>query len=202
MRVLLVPQKSNYPDPSPCMHIIGQGFPYIAASLKAAGHDVFVANLNYRWCPETAAAALEETLRAAIAEYQPDLIGVGGLSADYPFVKDAIRFGRKIAPDTPIVCGGGIMTYDPEFIFKDLRPDFGVVGEAEETIVSLADAVAAGSGIDQIPNVIHWNDGRAVHNRVAYFRTNVKHGRARQPATWCRRHDMWGASQVEGSKAL
>ena len=130
MRVLLVPQKSNYPDPSPCMHIIGQGFPYIAASLKAAGHDIFVANLNYRWCPDTAAAALEETLREAIAEYQPDLIGIGGLSADYPFVKDAIRFGRKIAPDTPIVCGGGIMTYDPEFIFKDLRPDFGVVGEA------------------------------------------------------------------------
>ena len=173
MRVLLVPQKSNYPDPRPCMDIIGQGFPYIAAALKAGGHEVFVANLNYRWCPDTAVAALEEALRERIAECEPDLIGVGGLSADYPFVKDAIRLARKIAPDTPIVCGGGIMTYDPEFIFKDLRPDFGVVGEAEETIVSLADALAAGSGIDQIPNVIHWSDGRAVHNRVAYSRASL-----------------------------
>lgn len=173
MRVLLVPQKSNYPDPRPCMDIIGQGFPYIAASLKAGGHEVFVANVNYRWCPGTAAAALEETLRERIAEYEPDLIGVGGLSADYPFVKDAIRLARKISPDTPIVCGGGIMTYDSEFIFQDLRPDFGVVGEAEESIVLLADAVAAGSSVADIPNVIHWRGGEATHNEVAYSRTNL-----------------------------
>ncbi|MCJ7543132.1 MAG: cobalamin-dependent protein, partial [Phycisphaerae bacterium] len=166
MRVLLIPQKSNYPSLRPCLDLVGQGFPYLAGALRAAGHEVFAANINYRWCQGSAAAELERTIRRGVADFQPQLIGLGGLSADYPFIRQAMRICRETAGDVPVVCGGGIMTYDAEYIFGDLRPDFGIVGEAEETIVSLVDAIAAGGGFDRIANLCHWRNGQAVHNPI------------------------------------
>jgi radical SAM superfamily enzyme YgiQ (UPF0313 family) len=166
MRVLLVPPKGNYPDPRPCLDVIGQGAAYIAAALKAGGHEVRGVNTAYRWCDGPAETALDDALARAIADFQPQLIGVGGLSAEYRFVRDAIAACRRAAPDVPIVCGGGIMTYDPEFVFEALRPDFGLVGEAEQTVVALADALAAGWGIEAVGNLIRRAGGRTVANPV------------------------------------
>ena len=72
MRVLLVPQKSNYPDPGPCLDIIGQGIPYLAAALQANGHEVFGLNLNYRWCHD-AANDLQQALRESGREQVVDI---------------------------------------------------------------------------------------------------------------------------------
>jgi len=172
LRVLLVPQKSNYPSPEPCLDIVGQGMPYLAASLEAGGHDVFGANISYRWL-RNAAKDLKEMIHRAVADHQPDLIGVGGLSADYRFVRDTLRFCREVAPGVPVVCGGGLMTYDAEFVFSDLRPDFGVIGDAEETLCALADALVAGSSVESIPNLLHWKDGFVAQTPVAFPRTDL-----------------------------
>ncbi len=45
MRILLIKQKNNYPNPAPNFDIIGQGLPYIAGSLKKHGHEVFGINI-------------------------------------------------------------------------------------------------------------------------------------------------------------
>jgi len=75
---------------------------------------------------------VETKLKEALANIRPDLIGLGGLCTEYHFLKDAIEIIRKHSPQTPIVLGGGIINNDAEFIFKALRPDFCVRGEAEE----------------------------------------------------------------------
>jgi len=166
MRVLLIPQKNNYPDPRVCLDIFGQGFPYLAGALKAAGHEVFGINMNIHWCHGSAPLTLERLLREAIEKYNPHLIGVGGLSADYIFVRDAILFTRQIAPDIPIVCGGNIITYDADYIFSNLRPDFAVIGEGEKTVVALTDCLEKGGNITNIPNIAFWKDGKPVYTRV------------------------------------
>lgn len=173
MRVLLVPPKNNYPLPNPSVDIFGQGFPYIAGALKKAGHEVFGVNMIYQWCHDSAPVALAKLLRKAIEEYQPNLIGVGGLSGDYSFIRDAIYTIRRIAPDIPIVCGGGIVTYDQHYIFTNLRPDFAVYGEGETTIVALADYLERGGDICNIPNIAYWKNDEPVYTKIEYINAEL-----------------------------
>ena len=113
-------------------------------------------------------------MRKAIEKYQPHLIGVGGLSANYSFVRDAIRFVRQFAPDIPIVCGGGIITYDHQFIFTDLRPDFAINGEGEESIVALANYLEKGGNINSIVNISYWDNDTPIFTKTAYSNTKLK----------------------------
>lgn len=174
MRVLLIPPKNNYPDPMPKVNIYGQGFPYIAGALKKAGHEVFAINIGHQWCNGSAPAKLATLVQKAIEEYQPHFIGVGGLSGDYPFIRDAVRFIRHSTSDIPIICGGGIVTYDREYIFTNLRPDFAVTGEAEETIVAFADYIERGGDIADIANIAYWGNGRPIYNRIEYSNAKLE----------------------------
>ncbi|MDO8568159.1 MAG: cobalamin-dependent protein, partial [Dehalococcoidales bacterium] len=174
MRVLLIPPKNNYPDPMPRVDIFGQGFPYIAGALKKAGHEVFGINLSDQWCGLSAPNKLAASIEKAVKEYQPDFVGVGGLSGDYAFVRDAIRFTRKAAPHTPVVCGGGIVTYDREYIFANLHPDFAVSGEAEDTIAPLADCLAGKGDIKTLPNIARWENSQPVYNPCEYSSTRLE----------------------------
>lgn len=173
MRILLVPSKSNYPDPRPSNDIFGQGLPYIAASLKKAGHDVFGMNINYRWCHGSAQLSLDLFLKKAIQEYQPDLIATGGLSSDYLFIRDLIGFVRGIAPDLRIVCGGGIITYDRCFIFEELKPDYALSGDAEESFVMLVTCLEQEGDLSLIDNLSFFHKGVPVYTGIHYPDSNL-----------------------------
>lgn len=168
MKILLVQAKSNYPDPRPCLDIFGQGLPYLSSALKVAGHDVFGMNINYQWCHGSAQLTLETSLHESIDECQPDLIGIGGLSSDYLFLRDLIRFIRIIAPELPVVCGGGIVTYDQCYIFENLLPDYALVGDAEETFVKLVNCLDANSDLSTVENLAFMRDGIPIYTEVKY----------------------------------
>jgi radical SAM superfamily enzyme YgiQ (UPF0313 family) len=159
MRILLIPPKSNYPSPLPYGGIIGQAMPYLAAACKAAGHEVAGLNLCSEWCHGSAPLHLEKALRHAIEAGQPQAIGLSGLSADYLFVRDALSFIRQFAPHTPIILGGGILSYDPDFIFNTLQPDFGVIGDGEETLILLLEALQGKAELAAVPNLVYRKDG-------------------------------------------
>ncbi len=168
MRVLLIPPKNNYPNPEPDATSFIQGVPMLAGMLKAAGHEVFGLNMNYKWCHGSAPLTLEIMLREAISKYQPQLIGIGGLAPDYLFIRDVIFFVRRIAPDIPIVCGGRIVTHDSLFIFSDLKPDFAIVGEGEIAIVKLVEYLERGGNVNSVPSLVHWKNGEPVFNPTMY----------------------------------
>ena len=169
MRVLLVPPKNNYPHPGPQSDFgLGQGMPYLAGALKAAGHEVIGANIYHLWCHGSAPLTLERVLREKIEKYRPQLIGVGGLAGDYFFVRDAISFCRQIAPETPIVCGGGIITYDSDFSFSQFKSDFAIIGEGEISIVKLVEYLEKGGELNSIPSLAYWKNGQAIFNEVKY----------------------------------
>ncbi len=165
MRVALVIPTFNYTALYPsylAMCDFPVGFAYIAAALKKAGHEVIGVNPNN--CPghPSARAMLHEKIRHALMERKPELIGIGGLCTDYPFIRDAISIIRTLAPEIPIVCGGGIIMHDAEFVFNLLKPDYCISGEAEEALVQLIERLETGSGaLDHIPNLGYWRDGVA-----------------------------------------
>ncbi len=142
MRVLLIVPTIHYKDNKYPVYLSFSDFPtgygYIAAALKQAGHEVIGLNLNNDSSFHSAYEMISVRIADAILRKIPDLIGIGGICIDYKFIKDAISIIRQTDPTIPIVLGGGIVSNDTEFIFNLLKPDYAIVGEADEAIVELA----------------------------------------------------------------
>ena len=166
MRVLLIPAKSNYPSIAPTVDHVGQALPYLAAALKAKGHEVYGMNMAHQRCQPSAEAILKRSLKKYISMYKPDIIGLSGLSADFLFVRDTIRIIRNVSPNTPIIGGGGLFSSDLNFVFSELQPDFAVIGEGEKTIVELLDSLNGKRNYDSIPGIAYWNDRKPVYNQT------------------------------------
>ena len=162
MRVLLVVPthlyKYIYPSPLSVTHF-PTGFAYLVASLRSAGHEVCGLNLNNDTSYPSAYEMVYDRLRRSLQETQPELIGLGGLCTDFTFLKDTIQIIRKLAADVPIVCGGGIINNDAEFVFNVLKPDFCIIGDGEEILVQLADMLESGKrDYEQIENLGYWKN--------------------------------------------
>ncbi|MBL0721410.1 MAG: radical SAM protein, partial [Sulfurovum sp.] len=136
-KILLLLSKDNYPKPEIEINIVPQGLPYIASSLEHAGYDVYGLNPNYVTFDRDVKEFLKILLVEKIKECRPRYIGLGALSANYLFIRDAINIIRDIDPEIKIILGGGIISSDAEYIFEHLAPDYGVILEGEITIVEL-----------------------------------------------------------------
>ncbi|MBL8042424.1 MAG: radical SAM protein [Nitrospira sp.] len=174
MKVLLIPPTYRYTTQYPSFLAASDfscGFAYIAAALKAAGHQVFGCNPNNAPGYASAFDMIHDRIAQAIAETKPDMIGVGGICTDYPFLQDAMSIIRHYAPTVPVLMGGSIITYDQEFIHSTLKPDYSLAGEAEETAVMLLNALQGRGDLNAIPNLCYPNNGRLV-----FTEKNLKFG--------------------------
>ena len=165
MRVALVIPQSNYPYATPCLELIPQGPAYIAGILKDRGHEVFGVCTNHDPELESGPATLRRLLSKTIKEAQPDVVALGAMAAEYLFLRDSIQIIREIAPDTPIVLGGSIMTND-KTAFELLQPDFGVMDEGEIPLIELLQCIEKNNPLETVENIAYWKDGAAHYNKL------------------------------------
>lgn len=145
------------------------GFAYLASALRNAGHEVFGLNPTNDFPYNFTYERLHKKISRSLEDTQPQLIGLGGLCTDYKFLKNAIQIIRALSPDVPIVCGGGIITNDAEFVFRTLHPDFCIVSEAEEALVKLAEMLDSGKrDYDQIDHLGYWKEGTPKFTRQTF----------------------------------
>jgi radical SAM superfamily enzyme YgiQ (UPF0313 family) len=129
-------------------YLIPVGLAYISATLTKAGKDVSVLNLNNH------EGLLQDILVNELEKGFNDLIFLGGLSLYYPHIRDIIKYLRYYSPQSKIVVGGGIITAQPEIAFRYLQPDFGVIGEGEQTCLELINCLEKGGYLPGVPGVI------------------------------------------------
>jgi anaerobic magnesium-protoporphyrin IX monomethyl ester cyclase len=152
---LLVP---TWSDSGPLTPPIGPA--YLAASLRQAGHVARIVDglgeNPFQVTPLFDNKVLAIGLRSEeiVERIQPDttLIGVSCMfSQDWPEIRRLIQLTRARFPNIPIVAGGEHITATPAFTL-DSTPevDVCVMGEGEETIVELADAVERGESFEPI----------------------------------------------------
>jgi len=147
------------------------GIRQISSVLRAAGHDshlIFFKEFTMGEFRE-ATPREEELLLATLQELKPQLIGINMTSS---FVADLVyRLADKIKAclDVPIILGGAHATAMPEECLE--HADYVCVGEGDEAIVDLAEALATGAPTDAIPNIwtkvngeIRANDVRPLTN--------------------------------------
>lgn len=88
-----------------------------------------------------------------LSEWRPGLVCFSVVTYDYAWARGITRRIREILPDTKVVFGGIHVTSEPERVLADAQPDFVVVGEGDEVIVELADALTEGRSTDHLPNL-------------------------------------------------
>ncbi len=127
------------------------GLAYISAALKQAGHDVRCLNLNHR--DDAPGEAIDQVVR----EFDPDVCGTGGLTPHFAMIRSILATTRRAKPSVVNLVGGGVFSSAPETVAPLLDIDYGVIGEGEETIVELSDALAAGSDPAEVDGIAYRN---------------------------------------------
>ena len=142
------------------------GLAYVAGAFANSRHAVKSLDLMFS---EDASVDVEQAVR----DVQPDLVGISlrNLSnhsyldpqwalPDSKAVIDTVR----ACCDAMIVCGGPAFSILPQAVFDYLEPDLGLVGDAANTFVRLADSLESGAPHDHLPGLVYRRDGRVVVN--------------------------------------
>lgn len=107
---------------------IPYGIAQLAAVASKEGHQVQIFDGN-AW------RTGDDTIRAVMEADDWDIIGVGGMTTTYGYVKKILDHAERYSPKSLRIIGGGLLTSIPQDIMR-LNPnvDVGVVGEAFVTL--------------------------------------------------------------------
>lgn len=168
-------------------HYFPIGLGYLAAVLRAHGHDALIHNAElmaraavpelpgdghtavrftqhrrYReaLAAETHAAWTE--VRDVLREFQPDLVGITVRSAKLPSALRIARIVKSVAPQCRVVVGGPHPTVAPEECAAQADVDFVIRGEGEQTIAELCDALENGGELEAVAGLTFRREGQVI----------------------------------------
>lgn len=143
MRIVLLSTPTRIYAPN---YIIPTGIISLAAYLQQRGHEVRVVD----------AAALRESNKQIVrrvVEFQPDMIGVGGIITAYGYIISITRDLKRAMPKVPVVLGGQVAINNEKNCFEHMAIDFIVHGYGEIALEKLARHVSGELELAQIPGI-------------------------------------------------
>jgi anaerobic magnesium-protoporphyrin IX monomethyl ester cyclase len=149
MRVLLLrPNSPMVVAPVPL------GLGYLSHALKTARQDEvrIIDGRRFRLPPPR---IVEEA-----AAFRPDVIGVTSMTFEAPEAIDLIARFKQKWPDTAVVLGGPHATACGPDLLAACPADYLVMGEGEQTLVELLDALEGKRGLEGIPGLARRRDGK------------------------------------------
>jgi radical SAM superfamily enzyme YgiQ (UPF0313 family) len=133
MKILFVIKDIEYIDP--------MGIMLLSALATERGHSTSLSVL--------ADGKLEKTIKS----FAPDVAAFSAKTGEHKYYIAANELIKRLKPDTFTVIGGPHATFFPEMVLT--HPfDALCVGEGDDAWGELLDAVAKGTGVDDIPNII------------------------------------------------
>jgi len=137
--------------------LLNQGIACLAAAVKARGHSVHL--LHYTTMPTK--GDLARDLEAT----EPDTIGMSVSTPQYRTGTRLLDWVGELT-DRRVIVGGIHPTLQPEEVIAHPTVDMVCVGEADEALPELCDALHDGRSIDRIENLWVKSASGVVRNRV------------------------------------
>ena len=122
------------------------GQAYIAGAVKKAGHDVWVLDAS-------AIEYTQEEIVEKVVASKPDFVGIGGTTPLYTQMASLSKKIRAAIPDCTIILGGPHVSSLPIPSLNTSAADFICIGEAEESVVAIIDAVINKKDPSKIPGI-------------------------------------------------
>ena len=120
------------------------GLAYVSSYMKHRGFNVFCLNTCHYDDP------IEQQLSEYINNKQIDVICTGGMSLHFHKISAILKAAKKIKTKIITVVGGAIITSDPRLALENMQIDFGIIGEGEETMADLADALCNERDVNKV----------------------------------------------------
>jgi len=155
MRVLLVVY-----DNASYIHEFPMGLAYIAGVLKQQGIDVEIYNQDLHHWPDS-------HLTEYLDNNNFDVVGYSTIGGYYQYQK-LLKISAAInkSKNKPFyVIGGHGPAPEPEYFFKKTKADAIVIGEGEETILELLDAIANKQSLSNILGIAYRKDDEIFVNQ-------------------------------------
>jgi anaerobic magnesium-protoporphyrin IX monomethyl ester cyclase len=136
------------------------GLAYVAGSIEAAGHRVEVLDAvtsaptrHTRYFRGYLVGLGFEDIAARVPA-DAKAIGITVVfTHEWPAIAKLIEHVKARLPDVPVILGGEHVSSMPEFCLLTSRADYLVLGEGEETVVALLDALDRGLPHADIPGI-------------------------------------------------
>ena len=93
-----------------------------------------------------------------------DFIMLAGLSTEFNFFIDFVKRMKELNIKT--ILGGPLVTHHPELIMEYVKPDFAIIGEAEESLVQLMMAIENNTDLSTIKNLLYLTDSGFIKNEL------------------------------------
>jgi len=152
MRILLVVY-----DNDSYIHWFPQGLAYIAAVLKNNGYDVEIYNQDVHHYPK-------EHLTSYLDHSKFDIIGVSIIAGYYQY-KKLLEISQAIdeSKNRPehYILGGHGPSPEPEYFLKKSNADIAIIGEGENTILEVIDALSNHKLLNKIKGIAY-RDGTKI----------------------------------------
>ena len=160
---------NQHADPYPVYPI---GLSYLTTYLKEylPDFDISIVDLNFNTI---------EDLKDKIIETKPKYIGVSFRNIDDVnslnkkfFVNQYKKIIEQIksVSDAKIIIGGSGFSIFPELMFKTLKPDFGIYGEGEDTLLKLIKNLENNTDYSGLNRLVYQNNGQCIFNKnESYF---------------------------------
>jgi len=131
------------------------GLLYIAAVLERSGETVAAID---------GAAEKEnvETVAQRVADYQPDLIGIGSFTVSFETTRRLAARLKQLLPDVPLILGSYHVTLVPNEAMSDPHFDVGVLGEGEHTMLELLEHYKGERDLETIHGIVFRQDDGAL----------------------------------------
>jgi radical SAM superfamily enzyme YgiQ (UPF0313 family) len=120
------------------------GLAYLAAVLRQAGHEAEILDINlWRWP--------EDEVRRRLAASEADAFGITGLISQYTYNKWLADLIKELHPERVVIQGGMMVSAMPQLMLEESPgTDFIAVGEGEQTIVELAEALEGHRPVERV----------------------------------------------------
>ncbi len=127
------------------------GLAIISSCMKQHGLNVFCLNPNHD-CVD-----FEQQLSDFITINNINTICTGGMSKNFKEINEVLEISKKINPNIINIVGGTLITSNPKVILSNIKNiDYGVIGEGEETIIEIADALINGQDASDIKGLAYF----------------------------------------------
>jgi radical SAM superfamily enzyme YgiQ (UPF0313 family) len=143
------------------------GLAYLAAGLKAAGHEAEVIDLNNRF-------RTPSQIAAAIRGRNPQYIGFSVKSATFANAVELHKTLLNVCPEVTYIYGGPHITLLGESILDETPPAFFFRGEAEFSLAEFVTRHCKGqTDFGDIPGIVYRNARGQVHVSEIRFHCNL-----------------------------
>ena len=156
LKILLIAPRNIPTDKAQYSYTFPLGIAYISAVLKKANMDVSYLNLNHY------NGQIREIVKAELDNQNYDVVATGHIGMGYLVVEDIFKATKKHKSNPKTILGGAIITSEPNLMFESLKPDFGVIGEGEDTILELLDAIEKKKDLKKVNGIMYRDDNQNI----------------------------------------